>query len=316
MNTEAPLSIAHAVARFCNEWLKLSNRSPKTIAAYGSDLRDFAESLPTGYSVASITRDVVEHWILGLQEGGYRASSIRRKMASLRAFLTYSVQAEIIAKSPMADLRVRLSECRSLTRIVPGDGIMSVLKHLRAKQQSASTNPKSHALATRNYTIVRTLGATGIRVGELCQLDCADLVDDGATLRIRGKGGRERLAVLVLDADRQCLEDYAHRRDALRPKSERLFLNTFGRPLSTEGVRSVLKQAAREVGISRITPHMLRHTAATRLLEHGADIRVIQTYLGHRSIRSTERYTHVSTSHLRTIVKRYHPLNASNPIAS
>lgn len=167
----------------------------------------------------------------------------------------------------------------------------------------------AETLAKRDYAIIRVLSATGIRVAELCELSVVDYLETESALRVFGKGSRERLAMLTMEEDRECLIDYLAERYRLEPKSDHLFLNGRGTALSTEGVRGVLRKAAAAADLPcHVTPHMLRHTAATCLLEHGADLRVVQTYLGHASVRSTERYTHVSNAHLRNVLERCHPL--------
>lgn len=310
--SDAELSVLETVEMFCGRWLKISNRSKKTITAYETDLRQFVEMSAPGWPLADLNRYDVERWVLHLQDAECQPSTIRRKLASLRAFFTYAVETHLLARSPMCDLRVRLSECIRLTRVVPGDGILQILDCLQEKLPKKHGSSKRDAIAHRDYAIVRLLGATGVRVGELCTLQCSDVIENGTCMRILGKGARERLALLVDDEDRNSLGNYQSLRTLLNPTTNQLFVNVHGTALSTEGVRLILRQAAQAAGITgHITPHMLRHTAATKLLEHGADIRVIQSYLGHRSIRSTERYTHVSTGHLRSVISRCHPLRSA-----
>jgi site-specific recombinase XerD len=159
--------------------------------------------------------------------------------------------------------------------------------------------------------VVRTLLATGLRVAELCSLAVEDLQDDWS-FSVLGKSRTERVAVLAHLKYAECLGGYLAAWDALRPSGSSLFLNAHGGPLTTEGISRIIRQLAERAGISRrITPQMLRHTAATRLLEHGADLRVVQSYLGHSSIRSTERYTHVSMAHYRAVLERCHPLRSA-----
>ncbi len=313
MSNHLPLSVSKAVKLFCDEWLRINNHSAKTIAAYRIDLRQFVETIDGDMPLIEMDVATIKQWVLHLQDSNYRPATIHRKIASLRAFCTYATVSDLLQNSPFVKFKLRIGENRRLTRVVPENGVMRMLEDINCRILLSRGSFKTNALACRDYAIVRILGATGIRVGELCGIKCEDIVEGHACLRIIGKGDRERLALLVHDEDRSCLARYISVREVLRPSTHVLFVNSHGYPLTTEGVRRIVRLSAESSGIrKRVTPHMLRHTAATKLLERGADIRIIQKYLGHRSIRSTERYTHVSTELLRSAVSRYHPLQATS----
>jgi site-specific recombinase XerD len=155
---------------------------------------------------------------------------------------------------------------------------------------------------------VDLLFATGMRVGEVSSLNLADFVMAESFFRVKGKGGRDRLAFVV---DEQTLriqrEHYALRRSRCS-ESPALFLNSAGNRLSTQGIANVISQFRKDAGIERhITPHMLRHTVATLLLRNGVDIRVVQEFLGHASIATTQRYTHITKDHLVRVLRERHP---------
>lgn len=305
------LTVGLAITQFCEEWLRISNRSLKTIAAYRVDLDQFSEIAGKASELESVSRRTVERWILDLQQRGYRPASLRRKMASLRGFFRHFVERGTLRESPVAGIRVSFSAPTKLPRIVDQDDLASLLRSLERGVESAMFGSMARTCALRDLAVFRILAVTGIRVAELCHLTVQDVLESGSTLRIHGKGSRERLAFLALPLDRSCLEEYMLVRHQLRPQNQSLFLNARGLSLTTEGVRGILHGACRTVGVNkRITPHMLRHTAATSLLENGADLRIVQTYLGHSSIRSTERYTHLSMAHLRAVVERCHPLRS------
>lgn len=163
-------------------------------------------------------------------------------------------------------------------------------------------------LAIRNWAIIELLFATGIRVGEATALLLEDLTLDQRTLLIRGKGGRQRLALLIEETSFQAVSLYHQHRLALAASTRAFLLNRRHGPLSSQGVATVLRDLTRAAGIQRhITPHMLRHTAATFLLHNGADLRIVQEFLGHASITTTQRYTHVSRAHLQAALRRCHP---------
>lgn len=153
--------------------------------------------------------------------------------------------------------------------------------------------------------VVRLMVGTGIRVGELCKLRIDDLSPDGSSLRIHGKGSRDRVAYII---DRRLgleLCNLASKRRQIGGDCEALFVNRRGSELKTQSVRSKLRRYATELGLTRrVTPHMLRHTAATLLIETGVDIRFVQRLLGHASIATTEIYTHVSDEALKSTLER------------
>jgi integrase/recombinase XerD len=156
--------------------------------------------------------------------------------------------------------------------------------------------------------------ATGMRVGELCKLSIDDVSPDGAVLRIQGKGARDRIAYIT---DAKLLHELHEIRQS-RQKSEigagMLFVNRYGSRLRPQSVRSKLRRLANDAGLTRrVTPHMLRHTAATLLIETGVDIRFVQRLLGHSSIATTEIYTHVSDEALRLTLERANVLGALSP---
>ena len=147
--------------------------------------------------------------------------------------------------------------------------------------------------------------STGIRVGELCKLRVEDVSPEGGSLRIQGKGSRDRVAYICDAGLRDELRRTVKARQQTVGRQASLFLNRYGLPMRPQSVRSRLRRYADEVGIARrITPHMLRHTAATLLIETGVDIRFVQRLLGHSSIATTEIYTHVSDEALRTTLER------------
>lgn len=147
--------------------------------------------------------------------------------------------------------------------------------------------------------------STGMRVGELCKIRLEDVAPDGASIRIHGKGSRDRVAYISGNDLRQDLRAAVTGRQRTSQNIGPLFLNRLGRPIKPQSIRGKLRRYAVDVGLARrVTPHMLRHTAATLLIETGVDIRFVQRLLGHSSIATTEIYTHVSDEALRTTLER------------
>jgi integrase/recombinase XerD len=162
--------------------------------------------------------------------------------------------------------------------------------------------------ASRNLALLDLLFATGMRVGEVSSLNLADFVAGESSFRVKGKGGRDRLAFLVDEQTLRVQQDHLTLRRQLNSDSPALFLNAAGSRLSTQGIANVINQFSQDAGIERhITPHMLRHTVATLLLSNGVDIRVVQEFLGHASIATTQRYTHITKEHLVRVLREKHP---------
>lgn len=160
----------------------------------------------------------------------------------------------------------------------------------------------------RNLALVDILFATGMRVGEVSSLDLQDFHLEEGLFKVKGKGGRDRLAYVVDEETMRFQREHAESRAQIKTESPALFLNASGERLSTQGIANIIAQLRQEAGIDRhITPHMLRHTVATLLLRNGMDIRVVQEFLGHASIATTQRYTHITKEHLIGGLRKYHP---------
>ena len=172
--------------------------------------------------------------------------------------------------------------------------------------QNKASDPVYRAL--RDLALIDLLFATGMRVGEVSSLDAKDFSAHDAVFRVRGKGGRDRLAFAVDQNSLEIQRLHLRTRMEIETASPSLFLNIRGERLSTQGISGVLTQGRKEAGIKRhITPHMLRHTVATLLLRNGADIRIVQEFLGHASIATTQRYTHITKEHMIGVLRKHHP---------
>jgi site-specific recombinase XerD len=300
--------------RFCELERRLSAH---TLAAYRADLNDFCRWIRAsmgpmksgqvaavagavaGDISAAILKDYLEDMV-----GARRLSvaTVRRRFACLRAFFRRAAAREGMA-DPFANWRPLLPRRKRLPRTLS----RSETRFLLAGR-AVNAAPRSSSEAPFRL-IVRLLVATGMRVGELCRLRIEDVAPDGSVLRIHGKGARDRVAY-VTDASlrqdlRRILEGRRESQAGPDVAGGALFLNRHGAPLRPQSVRAKLKRLANEAGLGRrVTPHMLRHTAATLLIETGVDIRFVQRLLGHSSIATTEIYTHVSDEALRRTLER------------
>ena len=229
---------------------------------------------------------------------------VARKAAALRSFFRYLTREGIVARSPAREL-LTPKKGRPLPKALSEDAVVALL----------AFPDSTRADGLRDRAILEVLYASGMRASELVALDTTDLAVDSAPgegeARIRrGKGGKERIALLG-HASVQALESYlATGRPSLSQgkSSSALFLNRFGDRLSDRAVRRLFDRACSAVATShKVTPHTLRHSFATHLLDHGADLRVVQELLGHSDISTTQIYTHVSDTRLKEVYERAHP---------
>ncbi len=302
--------IRHAIPAFISGYFSTCQRSPKTLAAYTSDLKQFGAALPRSARLSDVVPESIERWAFALKEEGYAATSIRRKLASVTAFFNYWVRRRALDRSPLWQLRLDLGGQRLLTRTLSQHEVHRLLVEadVAASLGGRSAEMNRGFLALRNRAIVELMFATGMRVGEVASLTTADFLEEQRAVVVRGKGDRQRLAFLVDDRSYGVMKRYTASRRRVATNCRALFVNVFSCPLSAQGAAGVVSALARRAGIARrVTPHMLRHSVATLLLSNGADIRIVQEFLGHASISTTQRYTHVSKEHLLSKLKVTHP---------
>lgn len=275
--------------------------SDRTVDAYLRDCgaftafaRDAGVSDPGGVDFA-LLRDFVAH----LASEGLAASTVARKVSALRGYFGFLVGEGVLEADPTERLEAP-RRGRPLPEVLSLDEIERLLASPSAEEP----------LAFRDRAILEVLYGAGLRVSELIGLRLGDLFPEEGLLRVTGKGSKQRLVPLGAGALRS-LERYLRE---LRPRLDRgesrgrVFLNQHGRPLSRMGVWKVLRRHVRRAGLERrVTPHTLRHTFATHLLEGGADLAAVQEMLGHADISTTEIYTHVDRSYLREVHRACHP---------
>ncbi len=302
-----------AVDQFLEGYFSTCQRSDKTIQAYKLDLDQFSTFQGARQDLQGITPEHLEEWAEELKEAKYASTSIRRKFASLKVFFNYWVRKRLLDRSPAWNLRLDLAPQRVLTKALTQSEMEKILRQAREEHRQAKGRgegtPEEY-LALRNLTIVEVLYATAVRVGELVGLKLSDFREEESAFVINGKGGRQRLAFLPDQESLDLCRSYLAQREKLGAASPpaSLFADGRGRRINTQTVSRLISIFAKTGGVGKpVTPHMIRHTAATLLLRNGADLRVVQEYLGHSSITTTQRYTHVSKEHLRNIVRKCHP---------
>lgn len=300
-----------AVDQFLTGYFATHQRAEKTQTAYALDLRQFQEFAGTEINIALVKATTIETWVAELRTS-YSPRSIRRKIACLKVFFSYWVRKDILTESPFWRVRISFGRILQLPKTLTQTEMRSLL--FRAQEASCQelTKPSASGFQQyrriRNLVLLEILFATGIRVGEAASLNLEHYDGDENVLVIKGKGGRDRLAFIVDPTAIKIMNRYVRARRRIESDSPALFLNPALKRLSTQGIANVVGKFRRELKIQRpVTPHMFRHTVATLLLRNGVDIRVVQEFLGHASIATTQQYTHIAKDHLINVLSKRHP---------
>ena len=280
------------------------NSSDLTIKSYREDLtlliEYFNESRGHVPSPPSITPQDLRTYVAALHDAGYAKSSVARRLASLRSFFRFAQREGICDSNPAKPLRNPRRD-RKLPHFLTNREIGKLL----------TAPPLSDPMGHRDRAIFETLYSAGLRVSELVGINLDDLDLEDGLVRVRGKGKRERLAPLGSHAIK-ALRGWLRKRTLAKGQPKRngspVFLNKFGTRLSTRSVGRMLEKYLKVTGLDlRTSPHTLRHSFATHLLDRGADIRSVQELLGHKSLVTTQIYTHVSTAGLKQAYEQAHP---------
>lgn len=282
--------------------------SEHTIRAYRADLTGLINHLTKDgeQHTTDLTLEHFREWLWSLQQAGLAPRSIARKVAALKSFGSWLESHEHVKANPASRLRSPKTG-ESLPRVLSETQIESILTSLRVRAEAGGATHK------RDYAIAELLYATAIRVSELCSAKLSHLNLGERTLKVTGKGNRERIVPFGVPAVTALQQYLADARQELLERGDRthddlLFLSRTGNRLSTStvyGLVSRLFPAGHGTGPSG--PHVFRHSAATHLLDGGADLRVVQELLGHASLTSTQVYTHVSTERLAERYRQAHP---------
>jgi integrase/recombinase XerD len=317
------MRLSQANAEFLGGYFSTNKRGRKTEAAYRSDLAQFCAFAGEGLSLLALDGSLIERWASHLRQEEYSPASIRRKIVVLKVFCSYWVRKGTLPESPFWRVKLSYGRVEQLPRALTEREMRALLarawrNYLSVIAGRDGPEVKPHVVgrkassrdyrALRDLALVDLLFATGMRVGEASALDVRDFLAREAVFRVQGKGGRDRLAFAVDEQTVRIQREHAEARARIGTDSPALFINGSGGRLSTQGMTNVITKLRREARIKRhVTPHMLRHTVATLLLRNGADIRVVQEFLGHASIATTQRYTHVSKEHLVRVLRKRHP---------
>jgi len=305
------MELQEAVSQFLFHCQYEKNLSPKTLKAYSIDLRQFREYLAEHLEITTlpaVDKIALRAYIKSLF-GPLKEKSVKRKVATLKALFHFLEREDAIAVNPFRKMDVRIKETRRLPRIIPFHDLKRLFKHLyRLKKDHPDRESYAYRALVRDIAVLETLFATGARVAEVCNLKDEDVDLRRGQVKILGKGGRERILQLCDEEVVAAIKDY---RTVWAEKVEgngHFFHNRLGGRLSEQSVRTGLRRYAAGAGMGgRVTPHMLRHSVATLLLEEGVDIRYIQIFLGHTSIVTTQIYTEVNGGAQAKLLTTKHP---------
>jgi len=279
--------------------------SPETLRAYRSDVEGFARFTQHNKAPRNLSGLVADPYsvrsYLASLHGACKRTTVNRKLAALRSFFRYLVKEGLLDTNPTLELYSARQE-RPVHRFLTVDETFALIE--------AACEDNEQGL--RDRAILETLYSTGLRVSELSSLNATSLSFQEGTVRVLGKGGKERvtpIGAVALTSLRKYLNHTAGRRVRFSdPMSEPLFLNLRGGRLTSRSIARILdKYMAKAGSMKKISPHVVRHSFATHLLDSGADLRAIQEMLGHASLSTTQKYTHVSIDKLMEVYDRCHP---------
>ncbi|WP_400208837.1 tyrosine-type recombinase/integrase [Candidatus Methanomassiliicoccus intestinalis] len=295
------------VAHYLDLWQYQRNLTAHTLRAYRIDLRQFTEFMRN--TDGELSKANLSEYLIHLHKH-YQPRTAKRKIASLKSFCTALLEDEIISENPFSKIRTKFQEPFCLPKTIPLQEIQLLFAVAYAELQQTKKGSYAQRKCLRDIAVLELLFATGMRVSELCSLKTADLNLHEQSLKINGKGSKERIIHLGNQAVINALKNYEEAfADKLTPQGY-FFLNRLDGRFSEQSVRIMILKYADKAAIERhLTPHMFRHSFATLLLEEDVDIRYIQQVLGHSSIVTTQIYTHVTSNKQKYILTAKHPRN-------
>ena len=277
-----------------------------TLKAYRIDLMQFFE-----YVKEDIPgKEKIEDYITELHKK-FKQKTIKRKIASVKAYYNYLVESEIISDTPFRKIKVKFKESIILPRIIPREEIEQILNCMYAQENRK--NVKAYKYWLRDVAVIETLFATGARVYEISNIREDSVNLNTGLIKIMGKGGKERYVQIASSEILGVLKNYYKENAEDIKQSGFFFVNNRGCRYTEQSIRLMLKKYAKLAGVERnITPHMFRHSFATYLVEEGVDISCGQQILGHSSIKTTQIYVHVAAKRQAEILRELHPRNRMN----
>ena len=295
--------IASQAHRFAENLAAARGYSKNTVKSYLTDVLDLEVFLATRQITEPkhIDLEVLREWLWSVSQRDATKSTLARKSAAIRSFTAWLATEQLVPADPGQRLKSPKAE-RHLPKVVAKESLDDVFQHLKTLAESGDAN------AIRDRLVFEMLYATGCRVSELCGLNLLSVDLGRNILRVMGKGAKERVVPFGLPA-RDALDSWLNVRAALNPDTgeQALLINSKGKRLGVRAVYQLVASLLADTSTGVAGPHTLRHTAATHLLDGGADLRAVQELLGHASLGTTQIYTHVSVDRLRAGYKNAHP---------
>src|SRR6266581_3893626 len=290
---------------------------PNTLDAYRRDLTDFSEFLArTGHHFADAETQVLRDYLADLDTRGFKSSSVARRLSAMRHLFRFLLSERIRSDDPAAILSGP-KRGRGLPKVLSISDVDRLLVHAKALTEAPQASASQRLRGMRLHCLLEVLYATGLRVSELVSLPLSAARRDARMIVVRGKGNKERLVPLN-EASRQAMADYLAAIEAMKPEKKnhaaasKWLFPSFGESghLTRQHFARDLKELAAASGLAPrlVSPHVLRHAFASHLLHNGADLRIVQTLLGHSDISTTQIYTHVVEERLKSLVRDLHPL--------
>ncbi len=290
---------------------------PNTLDAYRRDLTDFSEFLArSGQAFAGAETQGLRDYLADLDGRGFKSSSVARRLSAMRHLFRFLLNERIRSDDPAAILSGP-KRGRGLPKVLSISDVDRLLTHAKARTETPEAPALQRLRAMRLYCLLEVLYATGLRVSELVALPLSAARRDARMIVVRGKGNKERLVPLN-EPSRQAMADYLAAAEALKPEKKKNAVGSkwlfpsFGESghLTRQHFARDLKELAASAGLAArlVSPHVLRHAFASHLLHNGADLRIVQTLLGHTDISTTQIYTHVVEERLKSLVRDLHPL--------
>ena len=282
----------------------------KTLKAYRIDLHQYFEFV----CVDEPEKEKIEEYISHLHKN-YKQKTVKRKIASIKAYYNYLEETEIITENPFRKIKVRFKENVTLPKIIPREEIEQLLNYMYKCLNESTVSSRKYMF--RDITIIEVFFATGARVYEISNIRKDSINLNTGLIRLMGKGGKERYVQISSTSVLSLLKKYYAENESVIRQSGYFFVNNRGNRYTEQSIRLMLKKYTEQAGIERnITPHMFRHSFATYLIEEGVDVSCVQQILGHSSIKTTQIYIHIAAKKQAEILKEMHPRNNMNIIGA
>lgn len=282
----------------------------KTLKAYRIDLRQYIEYVCSDEP----SKEKIEEYITELHKK-YKQKTVKRKIASIKAFYNYLEEEEFIVDNPFRKVKVKFKETVTLPRIIPREEIEHLLNYIYSCVVEKDSSTYKYRL--RDVAVIEVFFATGARVSEISNIRVDSINLNTGLIRIMGKGGKERYIQIGNSEILEILRKYYNENKSAIKESGYFFVNNRGSRYTEQSIRLMLKKYTKLARIDRnITPHMFRHSFATYLIEEGVDVSCVQQILGHSSIKTTQIYIHVAAKKQAEILRSMHPRNNMNIVVA